>query len=88
MKMKEGKASTTTDAHDGGEVEAAKITAAADTDAAKGTLSPEEVDAEVERKLREETEKDNDDAPAPLGADDVEDDGYDEAAVGDGAVPV
>ena len=76
MQMKGGKAATTT---------AAKITAAADADAAKGTLSPEEVDAEVERKVREEMEMGNDDARPSLGAD-VEDDSKDQAAVGVGAV--
>ena len=75
MQMKGGKAATTT---------AAKITSAADADAAKGTLSPEVVDAEVERKLREEMEMGNDDARPSLGAD--EDDSNDQAAVGVGAL--
>ena len=67
MQMKGGKEAATT---------AAKITSAADADAdaTKGTLSPEEVDAEVERKVREEMETGNDDTP------------YDKATVGVGAV--
>lgn len=83
MQMKEGKATATTATKkptDDGKVEAAKITAAADTNTAKVALSPDEVDAEVEKQLREEMEKGSG-APLPMGADDK-----DGSAVGVGAV--